>query len=373
MLVTEGKVKIEIPEDRPVFFNQKGAKARTLGVCALRILSRAFEEDLIAADAFTGSGIRAIRYIIEGGAKLVYANDSSPYALETAKANARLNRVKSRIKFTQMEAVRFLWRLKEREIFPHFIDLDTFGSPSSFLESAILAIKRNGILYVTATDLAPLCGIKRDAAMRNYGAVTTNVEFCHETGARIVVRAVCEAAARHAFTAEPLLTYFDGSSLRILFEIRHGRKDYPVREIGFVAHCPKCKFRVAFKMRGKWESKCMECGTDMEHIGPLWIGNLHRQEFLEEMIRELRNLGDKVSLKLVSILKKMRGEIGLPPYFYDLANISDRLNIPTPSTIAVVEKLKEAGYNASTTHFRGRGFKTDAPISEIMALISQMG
>ena len=42
----------------------------------------------------------------------------------------------------------------------HFdcIDLDPYGSPSIFLDSAIRSVKNGGLLLVTATDAGPLCG-----------------------------------------------------------------------------------------------------------------------------------------------------------------------------------------------------------------------
>ena len=50
-----------------------------------------------------------------------------------------------------------------------WIDLDPFGSPVSFLDSAVQSISRIGVLEVTATDTAALCGSAKTSAARRYG------------------------------------------------------------------------------------------------------------------------------------------------------------------------------------------------------------
>ncbi|MCD6087289.1 MAG: tRNA (guanine(10)-N(2))-dimethyltransferase [Candidatus Hydrothermae bacterium] len=366
---TEGSVRLFIPEGEPVFYNPRGALARTLGVLALRELLENFGEPVIAADAFTGSGVRAIRYAKEGGALRVFANDSSPFALEAAERNALLNKVRSRIKFSSTESIKFLWSLKEREIFPHFLDLDPYGSPAPFMEAALLASRIGGYVYITATDLAPLCGIRREAALRNYGALTARTDFCHEAGARIVIGTAQRIAGRHASFFRPLMTFYDGSALRILLRVERGRKSYPGDLIGFLAHCPKCKHRFGFSMKGKWTVRCEKCGAGLEIIGPLWLGDLHDREFLKRLKLKAGEYGGKEGKKIARLLDKMEGEIGMPPYYFDIARVSDMIDIQTPSTEKVIELLRRAGFRASRTHFNGRGIKTDADISSLADLM----
>ncbi|HDM90535.1 MAG TPA: tRNA (guanine(10)-N(2))-dimethyltransferase [candidate division WOR-3 bacterium] len=368
-LFTEGSVKLLISEKEPVFYNPRGALARTLGVLALRVLRDNFGEAIIAADAFTGSGIRAIRYVKEGGALRVYANDSSPFALEVAERNALLNKVRSRIKFSSRESIRFLWSLKEREVFPHFLDIDPYGSPAPFMEAALLASRIGGYVYITATDLAPLCGIRREAAFRNYGALTARTDFCHEAGARIVIGTAQRIAGRHASLFRPLMTYYDGSALRILLRTERGRENFPGDLIGFTAHCPRCKHRTGFRMKGKWTVRCEKCSTELEIIGPLWLGDLHDREFLERLKSKAAEYDGREGRKIAGLLDKMEGEIGMPPYYFDIARVSDMIDVRTPSTEKVIELLKRAGFRASRTHFNGRGIKTDASISALADLM----
>ena len=66
-----------------------------------------------------------------------------------------------------------------------YIDVDPFGSPNPFLDAAIKRIARDGILAVTATDTAPLCGTYTNACRRKYWAVPLRNELMHEIGIRI--------------------------------------------------------------------------------------------------------------------------------------------------------------------------------------------
>ena len=49
-----------------------------------------------------------------------------------------------------------------------YIEIDPFGSPTDFLESSIVRLSRRGILAVTATDTAPLCGTYPNTCKRKY-------------------------------------------------------------------------------------------------------------------------------------------------------------------------------------------------------------
>lgn len=60
------------------------------------------------------------------------------------------------------------------------IDLDPYGCPSIFLDSAVQAIKDGGLLLVTATDMAVLAGNSAETCYCKYGAVSLRIKCCHE-------------------------------------------------------------------------------------------------------------------------------------------------------------------------------------------------
>lgn len=62
----------------------------------------------------------------------------------------------------------------------HVIDIDPYGSPSIFLNSAIQAISNGGLLCVTATDMPVLCGKYPETCFAKYGATSMKGGGCHE-------------------------------------------------------------------------------------------------------------------------------------------------------------------------------------------------
>jgi tRNA (guanine26-N2/guanine27-N2)-dimethyltransferase len=60
------------------------------------------------------------------------------------------------------------------------IDLDPFGCPSIFLDSAVQSVKNGGVLLVTATDMAVLAGNSAETCYVKYGAVSLRSKSCHE-------------------------------------------------------------------------------------------------------------------------------------------------------------------------------------------------
>ena len=76
-----------------------------------------------------------------------------------------------------------------------WIDLDPFGSPVSFLDSAIQSISRVGVLEVTATDTAALCGSAKTSAARRYGSTGITDAYMHDDATRILLGVIARIAA----------------------------------------------------------------------------------------------------------------------------------------------------------------------------------
>jgi tRNA (guanine26-N2/guanine27-N2)-dimethyltransferase len=48
------------------------------------------------------------------------------------------------------------------------VDLDPYGSPSVFLDSAVQSISEGGLMMCTATDMAVLCGNNGEVCYSKY-------------------------------------------------------------------------------------------------------------------------------------------------------------------------------------------------------------
>lgn len=60
------------------------------------------------------------------------------------------------------------------------IDLDPYGSPTQFLDLAVQCIEDGGILLVTCTDMAILCGNFPETCYVKYGAIPLKTQAHHE-------------------------------------------------------------------------------------------------------------------------------------------------------------------------------------------------
>lgn len=67
------------------------------------------------------------------------------------------------------------------------VDLDPYGSPQIFLDSAVQCVADGGLLLVTATDMAVLAGNSPETCYYKYGSVSLRLKSCHE----MVSRQIC--------------------------------------------------------------------------------------------------------------------------------------------------------------------------------------
>ena len=67
------------------------------------------------------------------------------------------------------------------------IDIDPYGSPASFLDGAVQAVDDGGLLCITCTDMAGLCGNHGEASFAKYGAMPLKSKCCHEIVSGILI------------------------------------------------------------------------------------------------------------------------------------------------------------------------------------------
>lgn len=135
------------------FFRQESATGRDLGVLAAS-LQKKKNGSLRVLDALCGCGIRSLRYLKEAEADFVAANDGNDSYGSIIVGNLSRVSVKEEKRWvvTHLEANRVMTDYYIQKSFFDFIDVDSFGSDSSFLRSAINTLRFGGLLYVTSTD-----------------------------------------------------------------------------------------------------------------------------------------------------------------------------------------------------------------------------
>ena len=376
--VEEGLTKIQFPEfdkissDAPVFYNPHMELNRDISILALQTFQKQEDRDINICDLFGGSGIRGVRYKNEiDGVRHVFINDISETANEYERHNVELNNLKD-IEIFQHDASMFL-RMHRGEF--DVIDIDPFGTPSPFLDSAGYCSRRNSLLCVTATDTSALCGTYKEPCIRKYNAKPYKSEYCHETGIRILAGFVALTLAKYSKSIEVKLSHSTEHYMRSYIEVKKGSKksDECLKNIGYISHCKHCLYREENKgLATSTPNICPECGEKLIQAGPLWLGEIQNEEFISKMIEESENKKLNTKEDVLKLLESCRIEAESPATFYDVHKICKILKISAPKLDLVFGNLEKEGFEAVKTHFNPLGIKTNAPLKKIKEIIKTL-
>jgi len=383
--IQEGKAKLLVPKldtdsgepvqhlrsQAPVFYNPVMKTNRDTAVLMLRAYQRNTSHPITVCEPMTGSGVRGIRLLLEAHEiDNMVLGDLNPSALRLARENAQLNGVSERLGLRELDASLLL----NLHSYPFgrfdYVDIDPYGSPSTFIDSAIMATKNHGIIALTATDMAPLCGVNKKACLRKYGGMPLNGEFCHETALRLLTGAMVRHAAVYEYGATPLFSYYADHYVRAYFRIDRGAKlaDALLEQMGYIKYCPTCLHRETSK--DNVATNC-SCGEEMKVGGPLWLGELSDPEYMSSMIEDLATLDYLQGSKAENIVKLAQGEYGYPVGFYIIDAFCKQAGVKSIGTDDALNAIKSAGSKVTKVHYDPRGFKTDADAAQLVEIFKQ--
>ncbi len=376
--IEEGLTKIEFPEfdkvssDAPVFYNPHMELNRDLSILALQVFQKQQQRDIDICDLFGGSGIRGIRYKNEiDGVGNVYINDISETANHFERHNIELNNLED-IEVHQHDASMFL-RMKRGQF--DVIDIDPFGTPSPFLDSAGYCAGRNSLLCVTATDTSALCGTYKEPCIRKYNAKPYKSEYCHETGIRILAGFVALTLSKYAKYIEVKMSHSTEHYMRLYIIVKKGSKktDESLKNIGYISHCKNCLHRqTSHGLASPIEEFCPVCGEKLIHAGPLWLGNIQNREFIQKMIDETENKKINSKKQALKLLNSCLKESDAPITFYDIHKVCKSLKISAAKLDLIFDEMKKEGFIAIKTHFKPLGVKTDASIKDLEKILLKL-
>jgi tRNA (guanine26-N2/guanine27-N2)-dimethyltransferase len=198
--VKEGKVEILVPKLKafvktpseyapskaPVFYNPVMELNRDIAVLALQTYQKLLNQEISVCEPLTGCGVRGVRFAVEvKGVKKVLINDINRKAFQLANHNVQMSGLSGRITVANEDANCLLGCYGAPSKRFDAIDIDPFGSPVIYLDSAIRALRNGGLIALTATDMASLCGVYPKACIRKYGGKPLRTEYCHELAVRL--------------------------------------------------------------------------------------------------------------------------------------------------------------------------------------------
>lgn len=352
-----------------IFYNPEMQFCRSF--CSLAV--GAIEDKMRVCDGFSASGIRGIRYAKENKniVKTIFM-DIDRKAISCVKKNAKRNKVKAEFRHGNISKMVF-------ETIAEFVEIDPFGSPAPYLYDALRMFNplKTGYLSATATDTAVLCGAKLKACVKNYHSKPLNNEFTHEVGLRILMKKIVEVAAEFNFGVTPLVSMSDRHYLKVILKLeRSADAAYEsMRKLGYIEFCKSCGFRRAVEFPGKTCKNCARHNTrnsklatgnrQLDYAGLLWLGELHDGAFLDKMIKLNKKRDYAHKEEIEKTLNTMKGEITMPPYYYNIHETCGRIKSDVIKTNDMVAALRKMGFKAGKTHFSDISVKTNAEIRDI--------
>lgn len=453
--IIEGKTKILVPsisltskvatKREPVFFNFAAELIRDISVIAYRsFLSnsnfgnqgkknkhKAIRNNITMADSLCGTGARGLRVAVEvPEVNQVYFNDVNPVAIYVAKKSAAINHVEDKCHFSVNEVCKFLLdgtseantastyntqnekaRITGRRF--TIVDLDPFGSPANYVDCVMRSVEDGGLISVTATDTAVLCGKYPDVCLRKYYGRPLNNSYTNETALRILISLVALTSARLGIRIYPLFAHSSMHYLRLYAKVilSDSLANSVFENIGYLRHCFECGNRTVSNAQNLTQA-CELCTGRFATAGWLWTGKIYDKDFVREMIAKTPSSGHdgnnkandtviedidenieknsdentahdkdinenttskraptrdtKIQKMLQRLFSKCISEHDDIPYYFTSDEIASRLKIGPPSLDTVVENLSKAGFRTSQTGLNPTAFKTEAKINEIM-------
>ena len=351
------------PSWAPVFYNPRMEFNRDIAILFVNTID--YPHRMVVTDPLAGTGIRGIRYAIEcPNIEKVYINDINPVAYELMEKNVELNKVENKVNIDNLEANLMLRYYSMMSVKFDLIDIDPFGSPIPFIDSALNALRNRGFLAVTATDTAPLTGTHPEACLRRYQARIIRTDFEKEIALRVLLASLAIRGAVFDYHMEVYLSYYADHYVRAYVRYEKSAKratEMLKSKIGYIVYCTNCLFRDTTLEPQENKNLCPICSSKTILLGPVWLGNLGRSGIVKKALLTLERLQLNTKNRIESLFKILEKEYTVTTPYYRLDKLCSRLRTSMPPIRDIINKIESLGYKALRTHFDNRGLRTNMP------------
>ena len=402
LLVPSNSIKEKIPPKNPAFFNPLARLNRNISILVYNAFleKNNIQGDISFADSLSSIGSRGLRVANEVyKINKVYLNDVNEFAIALAKRSAELNSLSDKCFFSINEVCKFL--VNPIPLFNNnqfirsnhrytIVDLDPFGSPAPYVDCVLRAVSNNGLISITATDTAVLCGVYPKVCLRKYYGKSIKSQYSNEIGIRILISLIALTASRLDLIVDPIFVHSNRHYLRVYLktELSSSRSNDIYNNLGYIRHCPNCGARNVIHEYNN--EKCELCSNNYVIAGPLWIGKLFDKILVGNILSSIqtsslsnlpkmeaesdiscsKNIDNLYSRKEIETLQKLFEiayyEIDDIPYYFSLDEIASKGKTNPPPMNIFLKRLHDTGYRISRTNFSQTGIKTNATIKELI-------
>ncbi|HUX97978.1 MAG TPA: tRNA (guanine(10)-N(2))-dimethyltransferase [Candidatus Deferrimicrobium sp.] len=382
--IKEGAANIQIPDmsqyrvptDAPVFYNFLMEMNRDIAVLAVKTYQERQEHPISVLLPLAATGVRGIRFQLEiPNIDRIIMNDISATAYALIEQNLKLNQLSEKIEIWNDDVINVLNSFAKRGERFDVIDIDPFGSPTRFIDSAIRALKKNsGMICLTATDMAPLCGVNVAACLRKYGGKPLRTEYCHELAVRLCLNTLISTAAKYEIAIQPLLCYSIDHYIRIYALLQSGalKTDAILQKLGYIVHCFQCDYRSPTINLLAHEPNCPTCGAPLDYAGPLWLGEICDVSFCNQLLEKNTQMKLGTKKRIEKLLKYVIEEASGAQTYQNIHRICQQYKLNGIPLVKILQSLHDQGFSATRTHFSNVSIRTNASRTQIANSIKQI-
>uniref|UniRef100_A0A1A7XHQ6 tRNA (guanine(26)-N(2))-dimethyltransferase n=1 Tax=Iconisemion striatum TaxID=60296 RepID=A0A1A7XHQ6_9TELE len=344
------------------------------------------EHGLRVLEGLAASGLRSVRFALEvPGLQSVTANDFSSKAAALIARNAQHNQVSHLVQASCRDASMLMYEKRGKKERYDVIDLDPYGSPASFLDAAVQAVREGGLLCLTCTDMAVMAGNSGETCYSKYGSVSIKARYCHEMALRIILHSVDQRAGVYQRYIQPLLSVSADFYIRVFVRVFAGQATVKnsASKQALVYNCVGCGSfhlqrmgrRINNGNHMKYSAatgppvgqECEQCGQRHQLGGPIWAEPIHDQVFVQKVLSAVSGNPSRfgTSKRIEGMLSMVTEELEDVPLYYTVDNLTSTLHCNTPPLLQFRSALLHAGHRVSLSHACKNAIKTDAPPAAI--------
>ena len=319
------------------------------------VAGKFYTEGLTVFEGLSASGLRSMRFALEvPGIKEILANDFDRNAVKFIEKNIEHNNVRDLVKSNCEDASLVMYQHKRPKNRFDVVDLDPYGSPAVFLDAAVQSVKDGGLLMVTCTDLAVLCGNGSETCYSKYGAISLRAKFCHEMALRIILQSIEAHANRYSRYIIPQISVSVDFYIRVFVKVYSGQKKVKqtASKLSYVYNCTGCgtftlqpvglkyptkgeQFKFTPSLGPAVSTKCKHCSHSHHVAGPIWADPIHDQEFVARVLNAVRADTDRLKTRqrIIGMLSLIGEELPNQPLYYVTDALCNVVHCTTPTIL----------------------------------------
>lgn len=335
-------------KQHPSFYNPAMTMNRDSSILVVQQLINKRKKTVEILDGMAATGIRGFRFINElTGDFSVTINDWGEKSYQLIEENIRHIPIKNH-QITN-EDIHVLLSKNHYD----YIDIDPFGSPAVFIDSALRSIRNNGIIAVSATDTATLCGVYPKVCLRRYNSLPLHGPCMHETALRVLIGFIGRQAGKYEKGVVPVFSYGTDHYFRLYLRIKSG--------VNQANHCIK-------QIHTLPSSKVPFQKEPYQSFGPVWTGTLHDKIVLSDLLQIIPMKSFDEEKPIRNLLKICEQEALMPPFYFSTTLLSKQFKTSAPPLDEFLKTFEKKGFFITKTQFDPTGFKTNASRKDIETL-----